>query len=221
VDGISRDPVTLAYHELRSPLGLIATVARSAADECVDETTRRRWEVVTRAAERTLRTADQVLSLAKRDDSEATPRWYRPAAIIAQLVRDFQGLGVPVELKSTPQGEGALLYGVRERLEALAQSLITNALDHGEPGSAQVRIAASDAIWSMSIVNRIVAVRSHRGLGAGMYVSVRMAERMGGQLSTSNDGRIYRIRLSLPLCESADEDVAEAADRGQQHGVAF
>lgn len=220
MDRISRDPVTLAYHELRSPLGLIATVARSAADECADETTRRRWETVTRAAERSLRTADQVLSLARRDDSDAAPRQYRPAAIIDQLVHDFRGMGVPVELKSTPEADNTLLYGVRERIEALAQSIIANALDHGEPGSVQVRIAVNDATWSVSIANRVAPTRTHRGLGAGTYVCARMAERMGGQLATSNDGRIYRIRLNLPLCGSADEDVSETADRGQKHGVA-
>ena len=51
------DPLTLMYHELRAPLGLVATAARSMAAKTQTTTTSvSRCEMIVRAAERMLRT---------------------------------------------------------------------------------------------------------------------------------------------------------------------
>lgn len=198
----SLDPIAFAYHELRAPLGLLATAAQFAADECEqegDDDRSRRWETVVRTAERILRTADQVLhlnSLAATEESSP----YSPTDILLALVEDVRALNVPVTCEVTPAARRAWATGVPARFEALLQSLLNNAIDHGEQGE-EIRISAheTDGSLRIEVTNTIARVRRHKGLGLGTVVSNTLATQLGADLELSAEGDRYRAVARLPL----------------------
>ena len=107
------DPVTLAYHELRAPLGLVATAARSAAADCEDESLRKRCEMIVRAAERMLRTAQSVMSLVEGSQPAESQR-ITLSEVVERLADDARALGFPVAAAtcafSGQVNEGTILH---------------------------------------------------------------------------------------------------------------
>lgn len=192
------DPVALAYHEIRSPLGLVAMAARAAADDCTDEATRARCEMIVRAAERMLRTASQVFHLNRA--STAAPAAYRPAAVVRDLVRDMRGLDVRIRVRIDHDAADCETDGVAEQFEALVHTLVTNAIDHGESGE-DIRLCIhrrGDALV-VTVTNRIAARRRHSGDGMGTYIAHELAQRLGAELSTTSRRDTFRAQVILPL----------------------
>lgn len=196
------DPVTLAYHELRAPLGLVATAARSAAADCEDESLRLRCEMIVRAAERMLRTTHRVLSLA-----QASQEGDRTSVVIDDVVaivaEDASAMGWPVRVvEATCGGEVDVS---RDLLDALIQSLLSNAYDHAclEEG-IRVTTRREGHCAIVEVVNTIGAGRRHHGLGAGTYLAQRLAAQMGGLLDTEVDGDTYRTAFTLPLRDEGE-----------------
>jgi signal transduction histidine kinase len=193
--------VTLAYHELRSPLGLVATAARSLAEDCEDEAIRERCDTIVRAAERMLRVTSQVLAIARRDASEvdAETERFSPAEVVEQLAENFQRLDVPVVPRVEPAARLAKTEGVRGRFEALLQSLLTNAFDHAEPGTRiNVTVGATADEVTVTVTNRIASRSRHDGIGAGMYLCRLLAEALPATLDAGPvDGEEFRAELRL------------------------
>ncbi len=193
------DPVTLAYHELRAPLGLLATAARSAAEDCEDESLRKRCEIMVRAAERMLRTAQSVMTLAEGSQPAESQR-IALSELVQRLAQDASALGFPVSAKScdfvgdvnVPQAQ----------LETLLQSLLNNAFDHGSancerPIEVSVRREGNCAV--VEVANPVSLEERHHGLGAGTYLTARLAHQFGGMIEGCRDGDVYRASLLVPL----------------------
>jgi signal transduction histidine kinase len=187
----------MVYHELRSPLGLVATAARSAADDCQDDELRGRCEMIVRAAERMLRTANQVFELnraAERLDRD----WFVPAGVAAGLVADLRGLDVDVRCETAAGAAGAAVFGVREQFEALLHSLVTNALDHSDPGTeVVVRLAEAEGELVVSVTNRVASLKRHKGMGLGTYIARALADRLDARLTVASAEGVYRVELAL------------------------
>lgn len=193
------DPATVVLHELRAPLGLVATAARSAADGCEDDATRLRCEMIARAAERMLRTADEVFRLNEACSGEDATN-FRPYEVVTDIVGTLRGLGSMVELRASTPGEFVEVLGNPRRFEALVQSLLTNAIDHGEPGEAvAVTFELDQDSLCVHVENRVAAKDRHDGLGIGTAVVEALAERLGGALERQCDGDRFRATLRLPL----------------------
>jgi signal transduction histidine kinase len=198
VNLLSADPLTLAYHELRSPLGLIATAARAAAEDPDPEQARHYCKVISRTADMVLRTTEQVLSLAEAA-RVAPGQLYRPHEVIADVVNTFTELGLALRLEIAPAARELVMDGVPNHLEALVQSLLGNAFDHGEPGEPVcVMVDSPGEELIVGVSNPIPQSCRHRGLGVGAYLSRRLAEQMGGVLRVGPEGSHYRALLCLP-----------------------
>jgi signal transduction histidine kinase len=192
------DPLALAYHELRAPLGLVATAASAAASECGDEVTRSRCEVILRVAERMLRTSNQVYTAARSGASSA-PAWYSPGEIIDSLAADLHDLAVPITFQMTGAAASIRAHGVREQFEALLQSIVNNALDHGEPGAeVTVRLVPLRDRFEVSVENVIAGRIRHHGGGLGSYIAETLARQLGAELTSTRAGRIYTMTLRVP-----------------------
>ena len=89
------DPLTVAYHELRSPLGLIVMQARAAAAEATEPGVRARCESIVRAAERMLRTAAEIFA-AEQAAGSTVERTFAPVEVASGLITDLQGLSFGV-----------------------------------------------------------------------------------------------------------------------------
>lgn len=191
------DPVTIAYHELRAPLGLMLTAAQSAVEDCEDATVRSRCEVIARTAERMLRTTQELLRINHIGSDEA--ELYLPGIVTTQVVEDLQGMGLPVCIESVPETRAARATGSRAAFETLLHSLISNAHDHSLPGSPIiVRLIRSDSVLDVEISNEIDTLDRHRGLGAGRYIESQLARQVGATLEAFSHGQQHIATLSLP-----------------------
>lgn len=196
---LTLDPLTLAYHELRSPLGLLATAARAAAETANDDDLRRRCETMARAAERMLRTTERVLDLASRSQPRASAI-FSPVETVRAVVSDLAMLGSRVRLEVAPSAGGAQIAGDPAQLEALVQSLISNAFDHADDDAeVRVRIDAPGDEVLIAVTNEVASDCRHRGLGVGAYLCRNLAAQIGGVLRVGPEGSLYRAMLALPL----------------------
>jgi signal transduction histidine kinase len=211
MNSLAHDPFTLAYHELRSPLGLLATAARSMVEDSTEQAIRDRCAVIVRTVERMLRTTEQVFGVARTAGDE-TPTRFLPSVVLAGLIRDMD-LAASVELHIEPDAGQSAVFGSRGAFEALAQSLLNNAVDHGEPGAPiTVELTREDGELTLSVKNRVTAVRRHNGLGVGLYLCRRLADQLGGDLSAGLEGQSYRAYFAVPVATpSVDQHVAEPA----------
>lgn len=192
MNALTYDPVTLAYHELRSPLGLVATTMRSMAEDSIDEAVRRRVDVVLRTVERMLQTTERVFVIARGSVVDEA-QWFTPAEVAEQVADDLALAGVPV---TTEVSIRMPHFGARGVCETLLHSLLSNAGDHHEPGTAiRVTVSADGDIPVIAITNQIATTRRHHGLGAGSYLAQRLAEQAGATLTTERDGAFFFATL--------------------------
>jgi signal transduction histidine kinase len=198
MNALTYDPLTLAYHELRSPLGLVATAIRSVAEDSSDDVLRHRCEMIVRTVERMLRTTEQVFGLARTTIS-AEQESFAPAEVVAQVVSDFNQNGAPIETYSA-RAVTARTLGQRGTFEALIQSLLNNALDHSDPGAAiRVEVDAGEDTLSITISNPMATTRRHHGLGVGLYFCRRLAEQLGASLVTESEDGVFRATVQVLL----------------------
>jgi signal transduction histidine kinase len=195
VDSGHVDPAALVYHELRAPLGLVATAARSMAHDAPDEDLRLRCEVIVRAAERMLRTAETVSSLGANTHERSGT--FRPVAIVTDLVRVLSGLGVRLEL-SVDAAASTWLCGHGERFEALVHSLIANAIDHGSPREPiQVAVSGNSDLLTVQVVNAVASEDRHEGSGLGTIIARALARGLDARLeSFTRDGH-YTAQITI------------------------
>jgi signal transduction histidine kinase len=190
-------PATLVYHELRSPLALVATMAQSAAADCEDEVLRSRCLSIVRAAERMLRTAGHLIQAATPEGTDAATGNFDPVRLLHAVAHDYRSLGVPVHVYACIEGDVAL-DGVPENFETLICSLIGNATDHGDPTRPiVVGVRRDQGTLEVTIANSI-GNRRHAGLGLGSYIAEHLAGQLGGELTVSRDGDSYTRTLRVP-----------------------
>ena len=193
------EPMTLVYHELRSPLGLVATAARAAAEECDDEDLRKRCEVIVSAADRMLRTAQQLFDLARGSEPPALAP-FSPSDAVLAIAADHTALGREVDTVVTASARRTWTLGVREQFEALVQSLVSNALDHGDPlAPPLLQVAMDGDVVVLEVRNRVAGAPRHDGLGLGSYVVRGLAHRLGATLNETESGLEHVVRMRLPL----------------------
>jgi signal transduction histidine kinase len=199
VDSATIDPVSLVYHELRAPLGLVATAARAAAEDAGDEDLRLRCEMIVRAAERMLRTANEVFQLNRAADSSTrTP--FSPWGVTRDIAETLAAFDVCVRAAADKASRALVVEGVPDRFEALVHSLITNAVDHAPPGSpVDVELRLVDSELELVVSNPVASVRRHRGLGLGTVVAEGLASRLGGSLEVAATGELFAAMLRLPI----------------------
>ncbi len=191
------DPVTLAYHELRAPLGLMLTAAQSAVEDCEDATVRSRCEVIARTAERMLRTTHELLRINHLCCTE--PELFLPGVVVAQVVADLHGMGLAVSLDDTPEARSARTTGVMAAFETLVHSIISNANDHSGPGAPiTVRLLRWDNLLRVEVSNEIDELARHQGLGAGRYIEAQLATELTAQLVNERRGQQHIATLSIP-----------------------
>ena len=193
--------MALVYHELRAPLGLVATAARSVAEDLPDQELRSRCEMIVRAAERMLRTAEAVTRATAgiTDSAQEGAASFVPHDVVRELVETLRGLDVAVELslKSTAP---VVVQGSPDRFEALIHSLVNNAIEHGDPESA-VRVSVAGAVGSVTVEvrNEMAVDDTHRGGGMGMIIAAALARGLDAALTTEMVNGDYVARVALPV----------------------
>ena len=201
------DLATLVYHELRAPLGLLATVARMASEEQDAAAMRRQCEVIERTAQRMLRITRAVVQAAQAAQDQGS-QLFDPADVAATLVRDLEG-DAPVLLSPCPGVGKSLLQGSIAQFEALLHSLIVNALDHHEPGTPVVVSTRMEGDHFRVDVQNIPARKDrHRGAGLGLMVCQQLVDRLGARMDVEKTGECYRAVVRMRWAPASQiEDV--------------
>lgn len=178
-------------HELRAPLGLVVTAARTANEVSEPEFLRRQLQVIERSAERLLRISSVLLSAAA--PARSTGR-FQLDRTLAATIDDLQGLGLNVEL----QGElpaNLSLPGAAEHFEALVSSLVMNAADHGDARAPIVvsvmKGADGDRALTVRIENKVAVEAQHRGRGLGMLIARQLAAQLCAELEITRSGPLF------------------------------
>ena len=189
--------VTMVYHELRAPLGLMASAARSASDDCQDEWVRAQCEVIGRTAERMLRVVAGVIESARPIgiDPDAS---YAPLDVLARLLGDLEAVGIQVERDYDLGDDSVLARGSLAKFETLLHSLLMSTIDHGRPGyPVTVRFSLVAGRVLLEVENYKRNVKVHRGLGLGARCCALLAEQLGLEfLAEDVDSDRYRALVS-------------------------
>jgi signal transduction histidine kinase len=104
--------------------------------------------------------------------------------------------------RPVPRGIDIMLYRV-------AQEMMTNALRHGDGGTARVELEYSDDHVSVTTRNRIRSTdehgrrevpAGHRGLGVGLDGMRKRAEALGGSMTArpTGDGQYWESTVTMP-----------------------
>jgi signal transduction histidine kinase len=198
--------LALAFHELRAPLGFVATAARLIADDAEEPLLKQQCSMIERAATRMMMTAQTVLSAANNSPvSECATSDI--VASVAKVTEDMRWMGLNIEGKFSGEIRG--VRGSAHDLECLLASLLLNAGDHGDLAHpVTVNVHQEGGSVAVSIINRCAAVARHRGQGLGSVVVARLAERLGASVTYHEDDGWFTSVVEL---EAQREVVAAEA----------
>jgi two-component system phosphate regulon sensor histidine kinase PhoR len=213
LEGMRRDFVANASHELRSPLTVIAGyVDELAGDAGVAPEWREPVADMRRQAGRMREIIEDLLELSQLEasDDEAPTEAVDVPALLAQLVGQAQGAeGAPrIRLEAEP---GLLLRGSGTALHSIASNLLSNALKYTPAaGSVSVRWSRDAGGASLKVEDTGIGIapehlprlterfyrvdrarsRAHGGSGLGLSIVKHALQRHGGRLSIeSEEGR--------------------------------
>ncbi len=144
-----------------------------------------------------LRTTHRVLSLAQASQ-ECDRARINIDTCVASVVEDASAMGWPVFLVESACGGEADVS--RDHLEALLQSFLTNAHDHSllEDG-IRVSTRREGNCALIEIANTVSEDKRHHGIGAGAYLTQRLAAEMGAVIEAETEGDVFRSTILLPL----------------------
>jgi two-component system sensor histidine kinase SenX3 len=228
VDAVRTDFVANISHELKTPIGAIALLAETAADETDPELLGRLALRMQAEAHRVGRMIDDLLELSRIELGE--PPLSEPvsvgqlAAEAAERVRsraESRGIGIVVH---EPAGRLSAMGDRRQLVSALA-NLLDNGVKYSDPGSKVEVSAIADGAWLDLVVTdhgigipprdldriferfyRVDRARSREtgGTGLGLAIVRHVAANHGGSVTVrSEEGAGSTFVLRVPASESA------------------
>ncbi|HEX2070773.1 MAG TPA: HAMP domain-containing sensor histidine kinase [Thermoleophilaceae bacterium] len=217
VDVARREFVSTASHELRTPIFSLGGFVELLRDDDVSEEERRDFldEIAGQVARLQKRAVD-LLDLSRLDSgSLALDLDTVDLAELARLVaNEFRPATLEHETDlqlQLPEG-GVPARCDRERVVQIVRILLDNALRH-TPSGTTVRVSAgvdsAGAALTIAdegpglpagkpVFDRFVTGGASQGAGLGLAIARELAERMGGALRTSENGRGATFTLELP-----------------------
>ncbi len=236
LDSVRTDLVANISHELKTPVGAIALLAETLADEDEPEVIARLAPKLTAEAERLSRIIDELLelsrielggqSLAEVVDVESV---VREAVVLHALLA--QTRGIPVQV--TAAAPGPVVAGNRRQLLSAVGNLLENAIKYSDPGApveVTVGLEAEEVVvelrdHGMGIPQRdlgrvferfyrVDKARSRETGGSGLGLSIvrHVMANHGGHVdvvSVEGEGSTFTLRLPAAV-PATRPDVAQA-----------
>ena len=222
--------VSLASHELRSPLTSVLGFSRRLARRAdrFDEQSREEIGLVVREAERMQATLEVFLDMARLEadrlvlDTDEVDL----VELLSEEAAALRGRHPHVRLQEHYPERAPLLESDPYRIRQVVTNLLDNAAKYGGPNpivdlSARVDgdyveigvrdrgpgIAPDDQphVFERLYRGRSDAARGSKGLGLGLYISQQLAERLGGSLTFTSEpgaGTEFTFRLRRTLTEA-------------------
>jgi signal transduction histidine kinase len=209
-------------HELRTPLGVIASVAQAAqgGDHSTHDAA---FATIARQALDAGALISDLLTLARHGDTRALVRepvdlWAIAARIVHEETPSAQQHGIVLSL----QGESAIVDGEEARLRQLVRNLIDNAVAYAV-SSISITVSAKNHTAELSVQDdgpgvepaiaatlfeRFVRGSQSRGSGLGLAICRWVVQAHGGSIALEGRSR-FVARLPLGNYPDAERVVAE------------
>ena len=231
------DLLAIASHEIRTPLGAILTTSEALLATPLDNRQARYATTLREAAVALLGLTDSLLS-ATTGHSETLDEEFNPDRVTRSVVDLFLIVAgernLQLELENDQATDGAFL-GAAGALRQILTNLVDNALKYTVRGAVRVstslgpdnglEVRVADSGSGIEDADRETIFMPYRrlvdrptrasGHGIGLWMSRRIAENCGGDLTvetSSPDGTVFLLRLPV---RSAGAGVAALVDRFQ------
>jgi two-component system sensor histidine kinase SenX3 len=228
VEAMRSDFIANVGHELKTPLGALAVLAETLADQIGDPAvTVRMADRVVKEATRLSKLIGDILDLSQAEASERPRSPVRLEEVLIDVVDDI-GTGAiesGVDLHLEPLGEAAVVWGERRQLKTLFTNLVENAVKYSNrPDGGRrphvaigARIGESDVVVAVEdegigipeqhlgrIFERFYRVDKGRsretgGTGLGLSIARHIARNHGGDVTVESQvGVGSTFRVRLP-----------------------
>jgi two-component system, OmpR family, sensor histidine kinase SenX3 len=223
IDAVRRDFVANVSHELKTPIGAIALLAETLADERDVAVAQRLSGRLRDESFRVSRIVDDLLTLS-RIEGDDSPRFAHLAfaGIVAEAVARVHAVadhrGVSIEINDIDPGIEVL--GDRGQLLSALANLLDNAVKYSEPNSSiEVTVAANREAVSLVVRDYGIGIpsrdleriferfyrvdkarsRDTGGTGLGLSIVRHIARNHGGDVTVSSrEGSGSTFTLSIP-----------------------
>jgi signal transduction histidine kinase/CheY-like chemotaxis protein len=225
-DRIQKEFITVAAHELRTPiqpiLGLSEILLCKKGD--IEDQDKDFLNVIIRNAKRLRKLTENILDVTKIESQSLTVNMqhYRLNDIITNVLADHKKEGEnnkqsKIKFAYFSNNDNIIVNADAERLTQVVSNLLSNAIKFTWEGEISVNITRDDTnqqvIVSVTdtgqgidpeIMPRLFtkfATKSHIGTGLGLYISKRIIEAHGGKMWAENnsDGIGATFSFTLPL----------------------
>lgn len=231
--------LSVAAHELKTPLTSIIGIAELLQDEKDPGLRRRFLKHLDREAHRVHDLSETLLRIARTGHDEREPS-REPVGLLEAAraaAERVEPLALPAGLELRVEGEGGRVLADRRWLEQVLLAVLDNAMKYSEPGRGVTLRAVGNFLLvedqgrgiseedlpyvfeplyrggcGAAPAGRRTTREGVLGAGLGLSVSRDLVERMGGRISAeSREGGGTRVRIELP--EAEDEGPrADATD---------
>ncbi|MDI3289594.1 PAS domain S-box protein [Polyangium sp. 15x6] len=214
---------SVVAHDLRQPVTTIMTLASMLARASADPTARRRAERIVESAERLGRMIGDLLDLS-RIEAHRLELVRAPTDIPALLARVIEASSDRDRVSLSIRGELPAISVDGQRLEQVAENLLSNALKYGTPGtSIEVVAERREAEITVAVRNQGPGILAEdmralferfqrgrarggaiKGLGLGLYIVRGLVEAHGGRVEAESvPGESTTFTFSLPISKGA------------------
>ena len=237
LDSVRTDLVANISHELKTPVGAIALLAETLADEDEPEVIARLAPKLIAEAHRLSRIIDELLELSRIElGGQALNEVVDLAAVAREALAVHAPLaaarGIPVHLEAS---RGANVVGNRRQLLSAVGNLVENAVKYSDPGAAvDVDVHADGGHVVLAVHDRGMGIpgrdlervferfyrvdkarsRETGGSGLGLSIVRHVMASHGGQVSVASvEGEGSTFTLRVPLASTAagsPPDIAQA-----------
>lgn len=201
-------------HELRAPLARLQ-MAVGLAEQRVGEEDRAVIDRINLECERINRLIDEILSLSRLEQMDASGQPFLVQQVIDSLVEDYR-FSAPEHLISWNNSNSCQVVGNPELLSRALTNILGNAvkhtpagtgidilLDHGKAGGCQIIIRDHGPGVEPDQLERLFkpfyrVSDQHNGYGLGLSIAQRAVVLLGGEISASSEpgaGLLFTIRL--------------------------
>ena len=237
LDSVRTDLVANISHELKTPVGAIALLAETLADEDEPEVIARLAPKLIAEAHRLSRIIDELLELSRIElGGQALNEVVDLAAVAREALAVHAPLaaarGIPVHLEAT---RGGNVVGNRRQLLSAVGNLVENAVKYSDPGAAvDVDVHADGGHVVLAVHDRGMGIpgrdlervferfyrvdkarsRETGGSGLGLSIVRHVMANHGGQVSVASvEGEGSTFTLRVPLASTtagSPPDIAQA-----------
>lgn len=228
IDAVRTDFVANISHELKTPVGAMAVLAETIADEDASGVVKRVAERMVHEAHRVSRTIDDLLELSRIELGESPARdRIEVAEIVTGALARARTLAEQraITIRTLDVPAGLMVTGDRRQLESALGNLVENAVKYSERGSgAQVRARVEGQWVELMVADQGIGIppseqdriferfyrvdrgrsRETGGTGLGLSIVRHVATNHGGEvLVSSQEGEGSTFVLRLPLAAAA------------------